>query len=402
VNTLVYDDLEIKNFQGNVRVKDRTASLDKLSMDMMGGKLALDGTYNTRDLTKPEFDFKLGITNWDIQQSAITFNTIDKLAPIAKRSTGRFSTNLSFQGLLNQDMSPILTSIAGIGNLFTKSVYIEGFEPLNELAAKLNIHRLAKQTIEDLSVYFKIEDGRFNVEPYKVKLGNSNATIAGFTALNQEMFFKINMDIPRSEFGAEANKWIDDLQSKALKAGIKTNALQKVLLDITVEGTITSPRFSIKWSDQSNPLQSLKDELENQLKLKIDEGKKIAEDKVQEIKKDVEDKIQEKTKEAKEELNKKADQVLAEAERQTQRVRDEAKKVADNIRKEGENNAAKLEKEATNPLQKAGAKLAADRLRKEAETRASQIESEANSRADQIMKEALERANRIRQGEENG
>jgi hypothetical protein len=401
VDRLVYDDLEMSNVRGQIILKEKQAFLNGLNMSLLGGTLALSGSYDSRDLSKPVVDFNLDIKNWDIQQAFSKFVTVAYLAPIAKYTSGIFNTSLKYKSFLKQDMSPDLLSVQGVGNLFTKGVIVEGFEPLTKLAKEINLSQFAKQKIDNLSMYFKIEDGRFNVEPYEVKIGNSKAQLAGFTSLDQDIFYKINLEIPRSEFGTEANRWINDLVTKANERGIKADPLSKVFLDVSIDGKITSPNIRVLWSPQNkDALMSLKDELEGQVRQKAEELKLQGEKKVEEIKEDIKEKIEDTKEQVQEELNKRADQVVAEAERQADRIRKEAADLAKKIRDEGEAGALKIEKEATNPLQKAGAKIAADRLRKEANDNAARMEREANQRADKLVQDAKSQADRIRSGQE--
>lgn len=404
VGHLIYDNLDMRNVRGTVVLNEGKARIIQTEMSILGGQLSLDGTYDPRITEKPLLDFDLRIRNWDIPQAASSFITIEKLAPIANWATGRFSSQLKFSSMLDHNMFPRLYTLSGSGRLNTKNVQVSGFEPIKELASKLNIQRLAKQTIDDLSMVFRIEEGKFNVDPYEVKLGNIKAVVAGFTSLTQEIFYKINMDIPRSEFGREANRWIDELASTAASKGIRVDPMKSVQLDIIMEGTILSPKIQVRWSESTgNLLQSLREDIENQLRDKVTDLKLQAEGRIEEVKKEAIQRVEEGVEEAKArvqaELNARADQVLAEAERQAQRIRDESRQLAANIRREGELNAKRLEDEATNPVQRSAARIAADRLRREAENNAQRIENEANQRADRLMQEARVRAESIRRGE---
>jgi hypothetical protein len=405
IQQLFFDKLKISQVSGDVRLVDQTASMKNVLMDIMGGQLKLNGTYDTRNPSQPSVDFDMQINGWDIQEAARSFVTIEKLAPIAHSCTGRFNSRVSIKTGLNEQMMPLFDSFNGSGDLFTKNVYIEKFKPLNDLAAQLKISRLAKQTIQDLSMYFNIKDGKFTVEPYAFQLGNAKAVAAGYTSLDQDIYYKINLDLPRSEFGADANMMIDKLAKEASLLGIQVDPLKTVRLDIVIEGKITSPVFTIKWSEQGgNPLKNLREDLEAQLRLKAEEVKKQAIEKVDSVRKEVEVKVKENVEEVKkraqEELDRRADQLEAEARRQADRLRAEAKNTAAAIRREGQNAASKIEAEASNPLQKAGAKLAADKIRKEAEANALKVEQEAEKRAVQLENEAKEKADRLRRGED--
>jgi hypothetical protein len=400
IKKLIYEDVEIDNVYGNVHLANKTARLSDLTMQMMGGSLGLDGTYDVSNVAKPNVDFKLNIKNWDIKAAADKFLTIATFAPIAKFASGLFSTQINFKTDLDATMTPVFSSVFAGGNLLTDNLDIKGFDALIKLASEMKLTKLASQKISDLAMYFKIEDGRMNVNPYTLKLGNSKATIAGYTGLSQDIFFKINMEVPRSEFGPDANQFIDKLSAQALKLGLKVDPLKTVLLDITAEGTVLAPKFSFKWSDKNEDLlKSLQEQVESKVKEKVDEVKAMAKEKVDSAKVVVKEKIDEAKLKVQAEWNKRADQIIATAEDQATKIKLEAANLATKVRAESESNAKKLEDEAQGFIQKQGAKLAADRLRKEGNDRATQLEQEAVKRADKLLADAKVQAERVRLGE---
>ena len=83
---------------GGVAIKDSKMTLDnlKLTLDEVEGTMALSGVYNTQNPKKPTVDFDADIANFDIPKTVKMFNTVEKLAPIAKYSTGKFGTKLKF------------------------------------------------------------------------------------------------------------------------------------------------------------------------------------------------------------------------------------------------------------------------------------------------------------------
>ena len=402
VKKLIYEDVEINNVKGNIRLANKTASLSDLSMQMMGGSLNLDGTYDVSNLAKPNVDFKLNIKNWDIKAAADKFLTIATFAPIAKFASGLFSTQINFKTDLDNTMTPVFSSVFAGGNLLTDNLDIKGFDGLIKLASEMKLTKLASQKISDLAMYFKIEDGRMNVNPYTMSLGNSKATIAGYTGLSQDIFFKINMEIPRSEFGPDANQFIDKISTEALRLGLKVDPLKTILLDITAEGTVLAPKFSFKWSDKNEDLlKSLQDQIESKVKEKVEEVKAIAQEKIDSVRVQVEEKVEDTKLKAQAEWNKRADQIIATAEDQATRIKQEAANLATRVREESEVNAKKLEDEAQGFVQKQGAKLAADRIRKEGNDRATQLEQEATRRADKLLADTKVQAARVRAGEES-
>jgi len=400
IDRLIYDNLDIRNSSGKVAIRDQTAFFDKMKMSLLGGEVLLDGTYNVKDINNPQVIFNFDIVNMDINQVATHFNTVSVLAPLATRTTGKFSTGMTFNSLLDHNLRPNLSTILSKGRISANDIFIEGFEPLNELASRLNISRLAKQRIEDLKLIFRIEEGRIIVDPYDVAMGDIKATVSGFTTLDQQMSYDVQLAIPRSEFGTKANtvlnNFLKELENKGLNVALQDN----LKVDVKFEGNIRAPRVTLKLPDDlKNIGQSISGQVQQLAEDKAKEILKELDKKKEEVKEDIEEKIEDTKAKAQEELNRRADQVIVEAERQAARLREEAKRAADAIRKESEEQAAKLESEASNPLRQAAAKVAADKIRREGQRSASRVEQEAEERSASILLEAKNQADRIRSGE---
>ncbi|MCX6296086.1 MAG: AsmA family protein, partial [Bacteroidetes bacterium] len=118
---LLYDNLTITKVTGGVAIKDSKMKLDnlKLTLDEVEGTMALTGVYNTQNIKKPTVDFDVDIANFDIPKTVKMFNTVEKLAPIAKYCKGKFGTKLKFTTLLDEHMSPVMNTLTGGGKLIT-------------------------------------------------------------------------------------------------------------------------------------------------------------------------------------------------------------------------------------------------------------------------------------------
>jgi hypothetical protein len=84
LDRVLYEEITISNVRGVLKVKDRTLTMENLSMDLMGGKTTINGSYTTKDVKRPAVNMDLAISNWDIPLAFRTFNTVQILAPIAE------------------------------------------------------------------------------------------------------------------------------------------------------------------------------------------------------------------------------------------------------------------------------------------------------------------------------
>ena len=96
VDGLKYDNVDITNLRGDIAIKDKKAEMKNVRMNMMNGSVVVNGSYDTKNPERPQVDFDYKIDDMGIKESATSFNTVNTLAPIAKRCVGTFNSGLSF------------------------------------------------------------------------------------------------------------------------------------------------------------------------------------------------------------------------------------------------------------------------------------------------------------------
>jgi vacuolar-type H+-ATPase subunit H len=275
-------------------------------------------------------------------------------------------------------MEPIEESMEGRGTLQTKSVYVAGFEPLMKVAGTLGIDRLSKQTIKDLSIIYKIKDGKAIVDPFDIELEGIESTVWGNTSFDGEMDYWMEMNIPfeklPSQVSGQANKLTGLINDKL---GTNLSAGTKIPVKLHITGTIENPNV------MSDVKSSAKNTTEN-----------IIENVKEEVKQEVQEVIDNTKEEALKKAQEEADQILKKAQEEADQLVQEADKQAYRIRKEGYDQAQALEDEAKGMLEKAAAKVAADKLRKETDNTADKVKEEARKKADQIMQRAQQEADK--------
>ncbi|MBW6478395.1 MAG: AsmA family protein [Bacteroidales bacterium] len=387
---ILFGDLEITNARGNIRIADQAARLENLRMNMLDGVLVLNGSYIARDITRPEIDFGLNISNFDIQKTFNTFNTFSVIAPIGERARGRFSANFTLRSLLDQNLDPVLNSLAGSGSLQSSAVTIENSPALIGLAENLRLDMFRKFDVRDILIFFEFKDGGVQVEPFDISFGRSSARISGTHSFDQSINYMMGLVIPRAEFGGAANQALDNLISQAAGRGLNITPSENVNIGVGIAGTVSEPRISISLAETAG---GLRDQVQDAIQDAV-------QDVVDEIRDEVDDRIDDASEQVREELERRAQQVVTEAERQATNIRREAKNAADAIRSEVRTNARRLEDEASGPIAKAAARRTGEELIRAADQRAGNLEREADERATQLVREANHRADRIRAGEE--
>jgi hypothetical protein len=281
--------------------------------------------------------------------------------------------------LLQPSMEPVYNTLTGNGDISSNEINVSGYEPLTKLSSELNMPKLASQTMRDFKAKFKFANGKITLTPFTVKLGKINTDISGSTSFEQELDYKLVLNIPREEIPVGALKTIENGLAKlnGLPIKLKVQELPSIIpVNAMITGKTTKPIVSV---DLKESIGKLTGNLKNSLK----DAVKQAKDSVKTI---VKQKVTEKVNEVKEDLTKKKQQLIADAQKQADNVKAEAKRAADLVRAEGNKQADALITEAGgNPIKKKLAEVAATKIKKTAEDKAQRIEQEANQKADEIM-----------------
>ncbi|MEZ4739395.1 MAG: AsmA-like C-terminal region-containing protein [Flavobacteriales bacterium] len=369
VAELNYDEMILKNLRGGMRIHDKRVDLKDVFFNLFDGSVEMDGAYDTKDMAKPMIDLHYDVKDLDIEETVKYVESVQKMAPIAKTAKGKFSTDLTMKAQLDQQMQPIMSTLTGQGTLKTKSVRIDGFQPLVDIAKALKIKEIENTTLQDVSFTYRFADGKMITDPFDVKIDRIKANVGGSTAFeDQAIDYDMKAKIPSDIFGASAAQAVSGLLGQANKA-IGADFKVPPELDVTVKitGTIEKPIIKPVFAGGTN---SVKDAVVTEVKAQANE----------EIGKAKEEAIAR----AREEAAK----LVAEAQKQADNIKAQARTEAARVKAEVYANADKLVNDAKDPISKAAAKVGAQKLKQEADKKEQQFVAEADRRADNLVNEA--------------
>jgi hypothetical protein len=323
-------------------VRDSKVSMQDLFMLLLDGSMVLNGSYSTANLKKPEVDFSMKIENFDLSKTVKTFNTIEKLAPIAKQSNGKFSTQLAFTSNLKQDMSPELTTLNGEGKLQTKQLVITNFPMFSKIADAIKMPEYKNLPLNNTNLSFSFKNGRVNVQPFDVKIKNSVFNIGGSQGFDQTIDYKVKAEVQTKDLGAGANQVASNLTALANSKGANFSVGNKITLNMVVTGTVADPKLDAGLSDLKNNLKDqARAELEKKKKELEDKARAEADKKKAELENKANAELEKKKAELEVKRKAEEDKLKAEADKKKKELEEKAKAEAEKKKKEVEDKAKK-------------------------------------------------------------
>ena len=371
VARLEYDSIPMTNARGRLHVKDERVTLDEFTINTLGGSIAISGFYETTTPAKPTFDVALRIRDLDIPAAFSTLTTVQRLAPVAKYASGRFSSELRLTGPLAQNMLPVFAALTGQGSLQTSDLAIRDFPPLERIASATKLAILQDPTMRTITSQFEIRDGRFRTRPFTAQLGQVTMNVAGSNGFDQSLDYDLGLRVPREVIGTEANQAIAGLVSRAAGAGVNLQAAPEIGLTVKLTGTITSPSISTSLSSAAGTVAAQAGEA---------------------VREAAEQRVDAAADSARARLAAESARLVEEAEARAEQIRAEARTLAERVKAEGNLRADSLAaRGGNNPIAQAAARAAADRLRKESDDRSARLVAEADARADSLVAAARRR-----------
>jgi hypothetical protein len=218
-NTVLYDNLILKDVSGKLIIKDQKATLENGKTNIFGGSIGFNGAVSTKEKT-PIFNMDLGMNNVDIMQTFTQLDMMKKIAPIAGVINGKLNSKINVSGNLNEkEMTPDLNTLTGdlTGQLLSTTVNSSNSAMLTALDDKLGFVDLKKLNLNDLKASLTFKDGKVNVKPFDIKYQDIKATIGGTHGFDQVMNYNVKLDVPAKYLGTEINNLLAKLSPSDAK-----------------------------------------------------------------------------------------------------------------------------------------------------------------------------------------
>ena len=277
IGSLIYQNLTINNLKGKLVIRDKAIRMQDLVMQLLDGSMSMNGGYSSADIKHPSFDFSFNIKGFDIQKTTETFITVQKLAPIAKNCSGKFSTDMAVKGELDKSMNPIMNSLEGSGRLTTGNVIVTNFPVFIKIADVLKMDSWKTFVLPPVNPSFKFVSGRVYVDPFDMNVNGIQAKVAGSNGFDQTIDYTMATQIPRSSFGGAANSVLNNLVSSANASGANISVGDVVPVNIRIGGTVSDPKIG---TDLNKAGAKVMDDLKTMAKEEFEKVKTEAEAKV--------------------------------------------------------------------------------------------------------------------------
>ena len=236
VDNVTYDNLKLTNAQGVVAVNDQTATLRNLTFNTLGATFGTTGSYSSKNLAHPRFNFGLNIKDLSFQKAFSAFNTIKTLVPLASQVEGIFGTNFSVSGEMGPDMFPNLATLSGKGLFDVVRAAIGQSEALNKISALTTLPDLKNFVVINKKIQANIVNGNLVVQPFELVIGDIKMTLGGSNSLTGALAYVTAINTPTGKLGNALSSKLTQL------TGVQNiQGTDRVTLGLNIGGTVQAP-----------------------------------------------------------------------------------------------------------------------------------------------------------------
>ncbi len=300
IDKILYDDLTLQNARGMLTVKDGVLDMSDLSFGLLGGKVVMNGQYDTRIPENPTFDYQLNIQQLSIPDAYASFSTVKTFAPMAQLMSGNFSTNFKISGKLKEDMTPVYESLNGNGLIQIANAFLKESKLVSGISGFMKSDMGSNQlSIKDVIMKASLENGRAYVSPFDVKIAGQEANISGSIGADGSIDYKVNTEVEAGIVGQQVNQLLANLR------GNKTpEASSKIKMHFNVVGTYDKPKINlVGTTSEDGSTTTVQDEVKQQVKAEVEQ-------RVDSVKQEAVSKLEEEKNKLMEEGEKQAQQKL--------------------------------------------------------------------------------------------
>ena len=239
-NTVVYDNLNLKNVSGTMIIRDEAVTLQNVKTNIFDGQIGFGGVVSTKGNT-PKFKMNLALNSVDIAKTFTQLDMLKSIAPIAGAVAGKLNSTINVGGNLDAvEMTPNISSISGdlIGQLLSSTVNPSNSQMISSLASQVKFIDAKKINLNDIKAAVSFENGRVVVKPFKIKYQDITAEVGGTHGFDQTMNYSIKMDVPAKYLGNDVNKILAKLTpADAAK-------IENIPVTALMSGNFKSPKVS--------------------------------------------------------------------------------------------------------------------------------------------------------------
>lgn len=196
IDSIHFEELVIKNFQGKLSTKPEIINLEKAAFELAGAKISMSGNYQAKNPFSATFEYQIDAKEFDINRAYQEIKMFQEMASFAEYASGIASLSYHLEGKINAQMEPVLPSIKGKGVLGLKEVKLKGFKLMNTIAKETENTELEDPNLNDVEIETSIENNLLTIPRTKMRIAGFRPRFEGQVSLDGDMSIAFRLGLP--------------------------------------------------------------------------------------------------------------------------------------------------------------------------------------------------------------
>lgn len=199
---ILFRQMTVADLTGGMRLAEGTLRLDKLRMQLFGGRASASGSYSTADDAQhPAVQLNASFENASFARTFEELETVRKLVPLFEKAGGDYSMTLALDTRLDRTMQPEWPTLDAQGELRSEHIRLQQIGAFDALAKALGNDALRTIEAKDVAIRFTVRDGRIATQPFDLKMGDMALRLSGTTGLDQTIDYTARVSLPAAATG---------------------------------------------------------------------------------------------------------------------------------------------------------------------------------------------------------
>src|SRR5690606_33684388 len=150
--------IKLRDFKGTLQLKSGNLHIRDAGFELAGLKADMDIGYRPLTTHNARFDFTVSADSFDIQRAYREIPLFQEMVSSAKDAHGIVSLDYQLQGLLDDEMSPVMPSIRGRGTLTLDQIRFKNFKLLNSISKKTSKEDFLRADVKKVKINTAIKN----------------------------------------------------------------------------------------------------------------------------------------------------------------------------------------------------------------------------------------------------
>ncbi|MCH4821756.1 AsmA-like C-terminal region-containing protein [Gramella lutea] len=231
VNSLLYEEIEVKDLQGILAIKDGGLVLKNGQLELIGARALMNGLYKNEGNEKAYFNYAIKLNEYDVKRAYEELELFRVLAPAAENAEGIVSVDYKIEGILDSQMQPVLESLEGGGTLLVKQVKLKGHKMMGAVSSKTQREQLNNPDLSEVEINSSLKNNILNIEQFKFKVKPFKLKMEGQTSLAGDLNLKMRIGLPPFGIIGIPIKVTGTSENPEIGLGKKTKDLEETLAE---------------------------------------------------------------------------------------------------------------------------------------------------------------------------